>query len=56
MNMMMVYPDTLTPWLPERPPPAFDVRTPQSSPTLADARPPVNALRFHYAVCCVNST
>jgi hypothetical protein len=48
----MFYLDTLTPWLRERPPPAFDARSPPSYLTLADARPPVNALQCHYTMAC----
>ena len=48
----MLYPDTMTPRLPQRFPPALDVKGRPSPLTPADVRSPVNVLPCHYAMAC----
>ena len=49
---MILHPDTLTPWLPQRLPLAFDVPSQPNSPTLADTYQSVNVQRFRYPMVC----
>ncbi len=49
---MTLHLDKVTPRLPQRSPPAFGVEGQPSCLTPADARSPVNAPRYHYAVAC----
>ena len=49
---MLLHPGIVTPGLPRRSLPAFDVEGQPSSLILVDALPPVNALPSRYAMAC----